>query len=343
MATVRVGGHITLLFSIHDDAILPRNQGSRGAGMCLEKGVVATIEPNGQAEPEEQGQEMAGWQRDVPEIKGKGSTDVSISCRGEIFEGQTQMYVDLIDELRNARLLPTDTHYSLTIDLELPVSQGFGMSAAGLCATALACFEMTNQGSIDQYFRISHHIERRYRGGLGDVLGLYIGGIELRTVPGSPPSPGVARCFGVQTPVLLVWKPGGSRHTSEYIDHPDWKKTITKAGDAAVNTLSQLTWDETVWPKLLQESQTFAIASKMVEEPTRRDLLDMVRSVIQSHQLQANIRIRLCMLGTSCVLLPTQLKKPLSEETLASLASELEQHGFGVDLTSLIPSRMHQD
>ena len=343
MATVRVGGHITLLFSIHDDAILPRNQGSRGAGMCLEKGVVATIEPNGQAEPEEQGQEMAGWQRDVPEIKGKGSTDVSISCRGEIFEGQTQMYVDLIDELRNARLLPTDTHYSLTIDLELPVSQGFGMSAAGLCATALACFEMTNQGSIDQYFRISHHIERRYRGGLGDVLGLYVGGIELRTVPGSPPSPGVARCFGVQTPVLLVWKPGGSRHTSEYIDHPDWKKTITKAGDAAVNTLSQLTWDETVWPKLLQESQTFAIASKMVEEPTRRDLLDMVRSVIQSHQLQANIRIRLCMLGTSCVLLPTQLKKPLSEETLASLASELEQHGFGVELSSLTPSRMHQD
>ena len=70
MATVRVGGHITLLFSIHDDAILPRNQGSRGAGMSLEKGVVATIEPIGQAEPEEQGQEMAGWQRDVLEIKG---------------------------------------------------------------------------------------------------------------------------------------------------------------------------------------------------------------------------------------------------------------------------------
>ena len=39
MATVRVGGHITLLFSIHDDALLPRNQGSRGAGLCLEKGV----------------------------------------------------------------------------------------------------------------------------------------------------------------------------------------------------------------------------------------------------------------------------------------------------------------
>jgi pantoate kinase len=343
MATVRVGGHITLLFSIHDDAILPRNQGSRGAGMCLEKGVVATIDPIGQAEPEEQGQEMAGWQRDVIEIKGKGRTEVNISSHGEPFDGQTQMYVDLIDELRNARLLPEDVHYALTIELELPVSQGFGMSAAGLCATALACFEMTNQGSIDQYFRISHHIERRYRGGLGDVLGLYVGGVELRTIPGSPPSPGHARSFGVQTPVLLIWKPEGSRHTSEYIDHLDWKKTITKAGDEAVNTLSDMKWDETIWSKLLQESQTFATASKMLEEPTRRDLLESVRSIIQSHQLQASIRIRLCMLGTSCVLLPTRLNEPLSEETLNMLASELQQLGFGAEQTSLSPSRMNHE
>ena len=343
MATVRVGGHITLLFSIHDDAILPRNQGSRGAGMSLEKGVVATIEPIGQAEPEEQGQEMAGWQRDVLEIKGKGRTEVIISSSGEPFEGQTQMYVDLVDELRNARLLPVDVHYSLTIELELPVSQGFGMSAAGLCATALACFEMTNQGSIEQYFRISHHIERRYRGGLGDVLGLYVGGVELRTVPGSPPSPGHARSFGVQTPVLLIWKPEGSRHTSEYIDHPDWKKTITRAGDTAVNTLSEMKWDETVWPKLLQESQVFATASKMLEEPTRRDLLESVRSIIQTHQLQASIRIRLCMLGTSCVLLPARLNEPLSEETLSMLASELQQLGFGVEQTFLAPVRMNHE
>ena len=343
MATVRVGGHITLLFSIHDDAILPRNQGSRGAGMCLEKGVVATIEPIGLAEPEEQGQEMAGWQRDVIEIKGKGRTEVNISSFGEPFDGQTEMYVDLIDELRNARLLPKDAHYSLAIELELPISQGFGMSAAGLCATALACFEMTNQGSIDQYFRISHHIERRYRGGLGDVLGLYVGGVELRTIPGSPPSPGHARSFGVQTPVLLIWKPEGSRHTSEYIDHPDWKKAITKAGDEAANTLSEMKWDQTVWSKLLQESQTFATASKMLEEPTRRDLLESVRSIIQAHQLQASVRIRLCMLGTSCVLLPTRLNEPLSEETLNMVATELQQLGFGVEQTSLAPSRMNQE
>ena len=81
----------------------------------------------------------------------------------------------------------------------------------------------------------------------------------------------------------------------------------------------------------------------MLEEPTRRDLLESVRSIIQMHQLQANIRIRLCMLGTSCVLLPTQLNQPLTEETLSLLASELQQLGFGVEQTSLAPMRMNHE
>ena len=47
MATVQVGGHITLLFSIHDDALLPRNQGSRGAGLSLIKVFAFSIEETG--------------------------------------------------------------------------------------------------------------------------------------------------------------------------------------------------------------------------------------------------------------------------------------------------------
>ena len=40
--TVQVGGHVTLLFSIHSKQLLARNQGSRGAGFCLEDGVEVT-------------------------------------------------------------------------------------------------------------------------------------------------------------------------------------------------------------------------------------------------------------------------------------------------------------
>ncbi|MBT3652919.1 MAG: hypothetical protein HN541_06385 [Euryarchaeota archaeon] len=49
------------------------------------------------------------------------------------------------------------------------------------------------------------------------------------------------------------------------------------------------------------------------------------------------------MLGTSCVLLPTRLNEPLSEETLNMLASELQQLGFGAEQTSLSPSRMNHE
>ena len=41
--TVHVGGHVTLLFSIHSNSLLSRNQGSKGAGFCLEDGVEVSI------------------------------------------------------------------------------------------------------------------------------------------------------------------------------------------------------------------------------------------------------------------------------------------------------------
>ena len=41
--TVQVGGHVTLLFSVNSKALLTRNQGSKGAGLCLEDGVESTV------------------------------------------------------------------------------------------------------------------------------------------------------------------------------------------------------------------------------------------------------------------------------------------------------------
>ena len=339
MATVRVGGHITLLFSIHDDALLPRNQGSRGAGLCLDKGVQVSIQETGRTIAIEEGQEMAGWDQDIPPVQAKGEIDLNITGTASIEEASETMYVDLIDELRQARLLPFDTNYSIEVDIELPLSQGFGMSAAGLSALALACYEMTNLGSIPQYFRVAHHIERRYSGGLGDVLGLFVGGVELRTHPGSPPYPGVARSFSLDSPVLLIWQSTEAKHTSEYIDHQGWKMDITRAGDAAVDRLSSMNWDLTVWNALLQESQTFGRMSKMLEEPSRQSMLASVQSVLNELELQASIRARLCMLGTSCVLLPAKANKPLNEEDLMLISQHLESINLDSLVTRVAPQR----
>ena len=339
MATVRVGGHITLLFSIHDDALLPRNQGSRGAGFCLEKGVEISIHETGRTVAIEEGQEMAGWDQDIPAVKVKGKTELNISPFDANEHHTEQMYSDLIDELRQARLLPFDANYSVAVNIELPLSQGFGMSAAGLSALSLACYEMTKKGSVPQYFRAAHHIERRYSGGLGDVLGLYVGGVELRTHPGSPPSPGVARSFLLDTPVLLIWQPSGSKHTSEYIDHPDWKTNITRAGDAAVDRLAKKNWNASIWNELLQESQTFGRMSKMLEEPTRQSMLAAVQSTVNELGLQARIRVRLCMLGTSCVVLPSKIDQALTEEELQQLSDHLKTHQLESLVTRIGPGR----
>jgi len=339
MATVRVGGHITLLFSIHDDALLPRNQGSRGAGFCLEKGVEVSIQETGRTDAIEEGQEMAGWDRDIPAVRQKGEIKLSISPYDANEHHTEQMYSDLIDELRQARLLPFDANYSVHVNIELPLSQGFGMSAAGLSALSLACFEMTKTGSAPQYFRAAHHIERRYSGGLGDVLGLYVGGVELRTHPGSPPSPGVARSFSLDMPVLLIWQPRGSKHTSEYIDHPDWKTNITRAGDAAVDRLAKKDWNPSIWNELLQESQTFGRMSKMLEEPTRQSMLAAVQSTVNELGLQARIRVRLCMLGTSCVVLPSKINQALTEDDLHQLSDHLKTHQLESLVTRIAPER----
>ena len=75
--TVQVGGHVTLLFSIHSKQLLARNQGSRGAGLCLEDGVEATVKKVG---------------------TGKDSISVNFMDGTPFVEGE-QLYFDLLESL----------------------------------------------------------------------------------------------------------------------------------------------------------------------------------------------------------------------------------------------------
>ena len=60
---------------------------------------------------------MAGWDQDIPDIKSKGTTEVTINAQIPSESLSEQMYDDLIDELRQARLLPKDANYSITSTL----------------------------------------------------------------------------------------------------------------------------------------------------------------------------------------------------------------------------------
>ena len=301
--TVHVGGHVTLLFSIHSNSLLSRNQGSKGAGFCLEDGVEVSIK------------------------RTDNETDkISVTTiDGSILDGGLKLYSDLIESFRE--LFQINERIDVNVRLELPISQGFGMSAAGLLATSLCLGEFFDRGDEGQLARLAHRIERQISGGLGDILGLWAGGCELRTKPGSPPSPGVAQGFSVGCKALLVWDPDGMKHTSGYIDDPSWKKKITLAGEASVNRLMQNSWDIGVWDILLQEADKFALESGLLEEKTRADLLDVVLT-----NATTNMSCHLCMLGTSLIVVPRDLSQDFDTD---ELASKLRKLGLGVRETTL--------
>ena len=301
--TVQVGGHVTLLFSVHSKPLLARNQGSKGAGLCLEDGVEVTVQ-----------------------CLEQGPDEISVTTMdGSPFAEGEQMYVDLLNSFRD--IFSIDSPVRIMIELDLPVSQGFGMSAAGILATSLALGELFDCGDEGQLARLAHRLERQKSGGLGDVLGLWAGGCELRVTPGSPPFPGKAYGFDVGCPALLVWDPEGMKHTSNYIDNPDWKSKITRAGESAVNRLKLHEWNQNVWNILLEEADNFALESGLLDESERSKLLNLVLE-----HSGDSMSCHLCMLGTSLIILPKYLGQ---EVDFGTITSDLRSLGLGVRETIL--------
>jgi len=301
--TVQVGGHVTLLFSVNAKSLLARNQGSKGAGLCLEDGVMSTVK----------------IQKDGPD------KITVVKMDGTLFKDGEILYQELLDTFRY--VFSVQSSVSIDIQLELPVSQGFGMSAAGLLATSLALGELFDKGDDGQLARLAHRVERKISGGLGDVLGLWAGGCELRLIPGSPPTPGKAMGFSVGSPALLVWDPDGKKHTSSYINHPDWKIKISTAGESSVERLKKHNWDKSVWNILLAEADRFALESGLLEESARTNLL----STVLDHTSDL-LSPHLCMLGTSLIIVPKNLGDEFDYSELAIL---FRSFGLGVRETKI--------
>tara|TARA_Y100000766_G_C18877885_1_gene591767 strand:- start:87 stop:1055 length:969 start_codon:yes stop_codon:yes gene_type:complete len=315
--TSHVGGHITLFFTVEKDGRLLRNQGSRGVGINVQHGVSVKLsikDSNG----------------DIND-----SSITVFDYQGNKMENSDKFYRDLIDDLVYARLLDNNPSFNISVSLELPTSQGFAMSAAGLIGVAMAFHKYSNRGNIDQYYRICHRIERLNGSGLGDVLGIHAGGVEIRLQPGAPGASGTSLGFKCKQPVILVWQPEESRHTSKYIDDEIWQTKITKAGHKALNKIKSGPWDHSRWKDVLDQSSNFCQESELISEPERKQFLDAVMSIVRSVELQSYVRIRLCMLGVSCVILPTKLDRMLSDEELDLLKSKFSEKGLESLITGI--------
>lgn len=196
-------GHITGFFlpCEHDDPMLT---GSRGAGICVDRGATTTISSR----------------------PGSGRIDV------------------LVDGARSgggvtataAALLLGDRDIDITVEsfLDLPPSAGFGTSAAGALSAAFALAEILGLPSEDA-FAAAHLAELRHHTGLGDVAALTRGGMTFRRREGLPPHGRIDRLEYNGSIVAAVV--GGELRTADVLHDPEKRAEIVEAGTACLRKL----------------------------------------------------------------------------------------------------------
>ncbi len=152
-ATAFCPGHVSCVFQ-PISSYNPMSIGSRGFGIRLSLGAHAKV---------------------VPREDGI----VRISLDGVESEAQvTRMAVDAI---------APGMGFDISIENDVPVSQGFGMSAAGSIAAAVCVANLVGE-SRTAAFAAAHMAEVKGGGGLGDVAAIVAGNdIPIRTMPGFPP------------------------------------------------------------------------------------------------------------------------------------------------------------
>jgi pantoate kinase len=81
-----------------------------------------------------------------------------------------------------------DTSLRITVNtaVDLPISQGFGMSAAGALSAALALSDLL-EFPRENAVKAAHYAEIQSHTGLGDVVASSFGGVEIRRKAGLPP------------------------------------------------------------------------------------------------------------------------------------------------------------
>lgn len=167
-------GHVTAFFEPVEDPD-PFKKGSRGAGLSLSLGVKTRVKARIARK-----QNIRAFlnREEAPAETTRLAVERAIG--GAAFE----VYVQC--------------------EMQLPVSQGFGMSAAGALSAALAVNDALDLGlSHDRVVAIAHAAEVEAQTGLGDVVPASQGGLDLRLEPGAPPL-GIVRKVPVEADLLLA-------------------------------------------------------------------------------------------------------------------------------------------
>lgn len=236
MARAFAPGHVSGLFAVHDEDADPLKKGSRGAGWSVDAGATADVrrDPMGT----------------TPRIRVDGQASEAPVTR------------------RALALLAPGTGLDVDLRLGLPTGQGFGMSAAG---TLAACLAATAELGLEpeRALEATHVAEVESGTGLGDAIGSWFGGGEVRSRPGVPPHGWAQRVDPPEGTRFLFLVLGQGIATPSIIRDAAWKRKTRELGDAGVDRILAARRDG-AWNAILREAHLFGDALGLMPDRMRQ-------------------------------------------------------------------------
>ncbi len=203
-----VASHISGLFAIYDEENNPLKRGSRGAGFSISRGTTTTVE----------------FSRDNENHVFFNEKEVEID-HANISYFVLNHYLKLAqsDNLSNLSI-------SIHHEFEIPLSAGYGASASGALGCSFALNDLLKLKLTEQeIYQIAHTAEIMESGGLGDVLALFKGGWEYRTLEGAPYIGKAESILKNQFKVATI--SFGEISTKSIIKNIKWKEKINSVGN----------------------------------------------------------------------------------------------------------------
>ncbi len=210
-STAFAPGHVTIIFSIRDQHQDLLEKGSIGVGFSIDKGVKTQIE-----------------------IRDGKKQEISIKINGLSAEASvTRAVVNQFSQyLKNKKI-------KINHDIDFPVSAGFGASGAGALSTAFALNQLFGNVFDDKKCgQIAHKAEVMNKTGLGDVIGQFHGGFEIRIKEGAP-GIGKLKNLNVAKDMKVILGTWGILETKSVLTNPKNRNLIIKTGENILKMIFQ--------------------------------------------------------------------------------------------------------